>query len=252
MALAAGASCEGSVVKPRPEAMARAGDRFDFAAWDRLLARYVDDRGRVDYARLQANAADRDELERIYAQVARQKVEALPERAAKEAFLIDAYNVCVWKGVLDRWPKLRSVDDEKASFFYFTKYVVGGREVSLYALEGDWIRPMFRDPRVHVALNCASGGCPQLPREAFVPARLDEQLDREARKFVSEARNVDWDPMKKRVRLSKIFDWYSKDFDGKPLNWINRYRAANAQIPIDAKVDFVDYDWRLNDKSLPR
>lgn len=249
LSLVSGTACAGTV-KPTPEAVKAAGDRFDFEAWDRLLKKYVDDKGRVDYARLKS--ADAGELERLYAQVAVQKVDALPSRDAKLAFLIDAYNVCVWKNVVDRLPKLKSVDDEKTSFFYWTKFVVGGKEINLYNLENDDIRPVFKDPRVHMALNCASGGCPQLPAEAFTPARVQAQLDREAKKFANEPRNVSYDPAAKAVKLSKIFDWYDKDFDKKPIPWINKYRAPDQQIPADAKVTFVDYDWRLNSPTLPR
>ena len=82
----------------------------------------------------------------------------------------------VWKNVLDRLPKLKSVDDEKVSFFVFTKLLVGGKATNLKDLESDVIRPQFKDPRVHMALNCASAGCPELPAEAFTADKLDAQL----------------------------------------------------------------------------
>lgn len=248
----AGADCGASVIAPAPEAVATAGDRFDFQTWGSLLERYVDGKGRVDYRRLKDTAADAKLLERLYAQVAAQKIAALGSPRAEEAFYLDAYNVLVWKSVLARLPGLKSVNDAKLSFFYTTKFIVAGKETSLYSLEGDVIRPRFSDPRVHMALNCASGGCPALPAEAFVPERLDAQLDREAARFCNEERNVAWDAATKTVRLSQLFDWYAKDFGGKPLEWINARRPADRRIPLDAKVKFVDYDWRLNDPSLPR
>jgi hypothetical protein len=106
---------------------------------------------------------------------------------------------------------------------------------------------------VHFALNCASGGCPQLPPYAFTPKALDEQLNREARKFVSEKRNVDLDGPGRRLKLSHIFDWYKEDFgkaDDKVIAWINNFRAADAKLPTDVKIDYVDYDWTLNDVNL--
>jgi hypothetical protein len=248
-----GSACaSANVVKPSPEAAREAGDKFDFDAWNALLARYVDDKGRVDYQRLKAAPADMRAFEKVYAQVAAQKMDALGSRNAKLAFLIDAYNVCVWKNVLARLPKLKSVDDEKLGFFYLTKFIVAGKEINLYNLEGDEIRPVFKDPRVHMALNCASGGCPQLPPEAFTPARLDAQLEREATKFVNEERNVSYDPQTNTVKLSRIFDWYAKDFDKQPLRFIDKRRAPDRQIPENAKIKYIDYDWRLNDRSLPR
>ena len=102
-----------------------------------------------------------------------------------------------------------------------------------------------------MALNCASGGCPQLPNYAFTPAKVDEQLSAEARKFCNEKRNVDFDAATKEVKLSHIFDWYKEDFGKEPakvLEWINNYRTD--KIPTDAKLKYVDYDWTLNDVSI--
>jgi Protein of unknown function, DUF547 len=234
-------------VKPTEEAMKQAGDKFDYGAWDRLLKKYVDGKGRVDYARLRATAADVKDLERLYAQVATAKIDTMSSKQAKEAFLIDAYNVIVWKNVVDNQPK--QVNESLYKFFR-RDYIVGGKELDLDDLEKKWIRPEFKDPRVHMALNCASGGCPMLPPEAFEPDKLNAQLDREAKKFCNEPRNVKYDPTTKRVTLSRIFDWYADDFEKKQVAWINKYRAD--KIPEDAKIEFVDYDWHLNDPSLKR
>ena len=237
---------------PVPAELAHAAVPFPTARWTALLAKHVDAAGRVSYT-----AVDRAEVERLYAAVAASSPatnpEAYPTAAAKEAYYLDAYNVLVWKNVLDRLPALKSVNDSKASFFYFTKFIVGHKAVNLKDLEGDVIRPQFKDPRVHMALNCASAGCPELPREAFTADALDTQLDREARKFVAEKRNVMLEG--KTLRLSQIFDWYKDDFGKEPakvIAWINRYRTADAQLPTDAKISYLDYDWRLNDQALSR
>jgi hypothetical protein len=255
MLASAASACFGSVLRPEEAAMKTAPDSFAFDDWDALTRKYVDDKGRVNYAGLKADAADLARFERVLASVAKTKPEALPSKNAREAFYLDAYNVLVWKNVLTRLPKLKNVDSEKASFFYFTKFVVAGKEINLRDLEGDVIRPTFKDGRVHMALNCASGGCPQLPNYAFTPAKLGEQLDREARKFINEPRNVDFDPATKRLKLSHIFDWYRDDFGKEPakvIGWINRFRAADAQLPLDVKIDYLDYDWTLNDPNLKR
>ena len=243
---------QGGTVAPSATELGRAAVPFPTAQWTALLAKHVDEQGRVRYADV-----DRSEVERLYAAVAASSPAttpgAYPTSAAKEAYYLDAYNVLVWKSVLDRLPKLKSVNDEKVSFFYFTKFLVGKKAINLKDLEGDVIRPQFKDPRVHMALNCASAGCPQLPREAFVAERLDAQLDRETRKFVGDKHNVALDG--KNLRLSQIFDWYKDDFGKEPakvIAWINRYRAPDAQLPTDARIVYIDYDWRLNDERLSR
>jgi hypothetical protein len=255
LALMIPATACASVIKPDDAAVKSAAVPFPFDEWDALLKKYVDGQGRVDYNRLRGDAADMSRFEHVFASVAASSPASAPDKypskAAKEAYYLDAYNVCVWKNVLGRLPKLKNVDGEKASFFYFTKFVVGGKEMNLQDLESKTIRPTFKDGRVHFALNCASGGCPQLPPEAFTPQKLDEQLDREARKFINEKRNVDLDPASKKLKLSHIFDWYKEDFgkaDDKVIAWINNYRQD--KLPADAKIEYVDYDWTLNDVNL--
>ena len=252
LVLAAAPACLASTLKADPAAVAQAAVPFPYEAWDRLLKKYVDGKGRVDY-----NAIDKGELEKVFAAVAASSPKKSPDKYptanAQKAYYINAYNVLVWRDVLSRLPKLKNVDSEKTSFFYFTKFVMGGDDINLYDLENKIVRPTFKDARMHFALNCASGGCPQLPAEAFTPDKVDAQLTREAKKFCNEKRNVDFDAATKKLKLSHIFDWYKDDFGKEParvIGWINRYRAADAQLPADAKIDYADYDWTLNDQHL--
>ncbi|MFO0604822.1 MAG: DUF547 domain-containing protein [Polyangiales bacterium] len=224
----------------------RGATGFPYAAYGALLAAYVDGDGRVDYAGLRR---DRGRLDRVLAYVVQVGPSARPDLYptddARKAFFLTAYNANVWRGVVDR-PPLRTLDGVRVSFFYATRFVVDGAETNLRDLENDRVRAAFRDARVHFALNCASLGCPRLPREPFTPERLDAQLDREARRFCNEPRNVRVDAVRRRVVLSKIFDWYADDFAGGAVAFINRYRDRDAQVPGGWAVEFADYDWRLN------
>jgi hypothetical protein len=240
------------LVKPDDAAVKSAPVPLPLGEWNALVEKYVDGQGRVDYAALKANRADLAKFERLFAAVAASSPKSAPEKYpsknARAAYYLDAYNILVWKNVLGRLP-LESLASELKPFFHDTEFLVGGKPYNLSDLENEVIRPELKDPRIHMALNCASGGCPQLPRRAFTPQELDEQLTREARKFVAEKRNVDFDAAKKVVRLSHIFDWYKADF-GDVLPWINRHRET--PIPLDAKIEYVDYDWTLNDRNLKR
>lgn len=229
---------------------------FPFAEYDALLKKYVDSEGRVDYQALKSS--DAETVERLYAAIAATGPEKTPElykgQDAALAYYLSAYNVLVWKNVIDRIPKLKQVNEGLYSFFRSPKFQVNGKEVDLDDLEKKLIRPRFKDGRVHFALNCASGGCPKLARSAFTPAEVQSQLDHEAQVFCGERRNVLFDAAAKRVQLSMIFKWYKDDFGGSDeavIAYINKFRKADAQIPTNAKIDHVDYDWRLNDKSLP-
>lgn len=110
----------------------------------------------------------------------------------------------------------------------------------------------FGDERIHFALNCMAAGCPRLPRVAFSTARLDAALEREARLFLDERRNVQVDAATRTVRLSSIFKWYAEDFLAAAptlIAYVNRYRGE--RIPDDYRVEFIPYDWTLNAQTRP-
>jgi len=89
--------------------------------------------------------------------------------------------------------------------------------------------------------------CPRLPRTAFTAAALDRELDRAARSFIVENRNVRLDPQNRLVYLSAIFDFYTKDFLAQSpslIAYINRYRGE--PVPLDYRVEFFEYDWTIN------
>lgn len=216
---------------------------FPHDALDAVLKAHVDDQGRVDYRALRE---DRDALVRYLDVVARvsprSDPELFPAEADALAYWINAYNAYVLFAVTER-PDMASVDENKEDFFYFTEYRLGGESLSLYAIENDVVRETFDEPRIHFALNCASGGCPELPAEAFTPAQLDAQLTRESRDFCA-------DPEKVRVeggvmKISQIFEWYAEDFEttGGPVVFC---RSQGAELPEDAPIEYIPYDWSLN------
>lgn len=242
---------------PRPiAAQPGPASPFAFSEHDRLLRTYTDAQGRVDYDGLRANTKDVAALDRLVQSLARtgpDKTPALyPSRPHALAYYLSAYNLLVWKNVLDQ--RTVRVDENGFAFFKKPEYPVDGKQLSLDDLEKKLIRPRFGDPRIHFALNCASGGCPRLPREAFFPERVEAQLDREARAFLGEKRNVDFDAARKRVKLSMLFKWYKDDFakdDAGLLAYLNKYRPASQPIPPDTSIEHAEYDWRLNDRTLP-
>src|SRR5262249_48305721 len=138
---------------------------------------------------------DAEAVERLYAAIAATGPQKTPDlykgQDAALAYFLSAYNVLVWKNVIDRIPKMKQVNEGLYSFFRNPKFAVDGREVDLDDLEKKIIRPTFKDGRIHFALNCASGGCPRLPREAFTPENVQAQLELQARRFCNEQRNVD-------------------------------------------------------------
>ena len=265
-----GAAC--TAIRPTTEATVPAAPPFSHADLDRVLERFVDERGRVDYAGLQRDPSD---VERYYAALAVVSPDSdpalFPTRDERLAYWINAYNGAVLTVVLRYYP-IRSVTDvptpfplslasDKIGFFYLQRITLGGDTTSLYTVENSVVRARFDEPRVHFALNCASGGCPRLPRRAFSPAELDRQLDDEARRFFAEERNLRFDHDARVVHLSSILDWYADDFtgwyeqqhprsDATLLDYVALYVAPERRGEIDRarryEVRFVPYDWALN------
>jgi hypothetical protein len=234
---------------------------FSYFDWDSVLSAFVDERGTVDY---EALSRAPQALDRFLAAVERVSPDSDPSlfsaRQDQLAYFLNAYNAWVFRGVLARGPEKESVWKgglvSGYSFFVGMDIVLGGVRTNLKKLEDKAIRARFADPRIHAALNCASRGCPRLPQKAFEPATLEAELDTAMREFVAEKRNVSVDATARTATLSKIFDWFSADFlafekrqgrsDPNLLDYVNRFRAADAQVPRDLRVRFAEYDKRLN------
>ncbi len=239
----------------------QAAPRFSYEDWNKVLGKYVDGRGYVNYDAL---AADRPDLDRFLASIEkispRSNPELFPSKSDQLAYWLNAYNAQVFKGVLGRGPEKESVWKgglfSGYSFFVGMDIVLGGEKLNLKKLEDKTIREGFKDPRVHAALNCASKGCPRLPPVAFDPGKLDEQLDDGMKGFVAEKRNVSIDDAAKTVTLSKIFDWFSGDFvayekahgnpDGNQIDYVNRYRGNLPKVPKGYAIKFFEYDKGVN------
>jgi hypothetical protein len=249
---------------------------FSHDDFGRMLQRFVDDQGLVDYARLKNDPEDIDRYYLLLSTYSPDSYPSLfPTEQSKLAYWINAYNAAVIKTVLNYYP-ISSVEDveppaalfflpDKSGFFLFQRLTFGGETTSLYYLENGVIRKRFRDPRIHFAINCAARGCPRLPRRPFTAERLNDELDHETRKFLSEERNLRVDHQEKTIYLSSIFDWYESDF----LDWYKeRYPQQEATLPNyvalylseeestelrrsagSYEVRFIPYDWRLNDKN---
>jgi hypothetical protein len=242
-------------------APAVAAERFSHDDWNRVVGRFVDARGQVDYQALARDRADLDRyLARIEARSPRTHPALFPSRDDRLAYWLNAYNAQVFQGVLARGPERDSVWKggliSGKAFFEDMDIVLGGEKMSLKSLEDDIVRREFQDPRVHAALNCASKGCPRLPQKPFDPATLDAELDAAMREFAGEARNCAVDRAARTVTLSKIFDWFEGDFldfekrqgtrDPNVLDYVNRYRPADAQVPRDFRIKFFEYDKAIN------
>ena len=238
----------------------RAPQSVDHTAFDRVLDAYVDAQGQVDYAALKQNA-DRDLVP--YLELLASTDPSNLDREERLAFWINAYNAYTLKLVVDHYP-VESIRDIKPgagpsipkvnSPFKLDVGAVADTIRSLDDIEHGIIRERFDEPRIHFVLVCAAVSCPRLRQEAYTGDALDEQLEDQTMTFLRTEGKNDIPSDEDEIALSRIFKWYGQDF-GASTDDLQRYLAryfdgtvhetlANAAYD----VDYLDYDWSLNDQ----
>jgi hypothetical protein len=264
--LLAAASCGAPVPQPirgdvssvLEKALRDGTDGFDHGAWDAILAAHALENGRkFDYAGLEK---EEESLTSYLDSLA--AVDLTRLRASElEALFINAYNAYTVRTILDRVTpdgsyEIDSIQDIE-DVFTRPSHVVGGFRLSLDNIEHNILRPTFRDPRIHFAVNCASASCPPLPTDAFEGSRLDEQLEAATRNALG---NPDYATIEDgALLLTKILEWYGSDFvspdyRGSEKNlaaFVSRYASDDVRRFLEEKnheveVRFREYDWRLN------
>jgi len=230
---------------------------IDHGAWDAFLAAYVseaeDGVNRVAYARV----TDTDK-EALGAYVAR--LAAIPisryDRAEQRAYWINSYNALTVQIILDHYPveSIREIDISPGLFadgpWDKTLVQVEGVAISLNDIEHRILRPIWRDPRLHYAVNCASVGCPNLQPVAFTAANAESLLESAARAYINHprgARIVGGD-----LAVSSIYVWFQEDFgngDAGVIAHVRQYADPDLAAGLNAikRISGHDYDWHLND-----
>jgi hypothetical protein len=218
-----------------------------YQAWARVLDKYVDIEGRINFSAIEKDRADLDKfVAYIYDYGPNNRPELFTTPEAILAFHINAYNALAMHKVIETRIPHSLGGLRKVSFFAFGKVQVGGEKISLYNYENKVIRALG-DPRIHFALNCMSVSCPRLPKDVFLPETVDAQLDRESIGFFMEARNVEVNLAARTVTLSEILKFYTSDFLAKAKSlvaYVNLYRID--KVPEDFLVTFSNYDWTIN------
>lgn len=219
----------------------------DHQLFDSIVNNHVND-GVVDYPAIASESTFSQYLDKLA------KPLTTKSRDEQLAFWINGYNALAIRGILDgRSP---STFFGRVGFFKNVKYTIGGHTINLYDLERKIIIP-FNEPRIHFAINCASASCPKLVSYAYTAEQLDLQLEAVARKFINDSTRNRFDRQNKVAYLSKIFDWFEKDFK-QHSGSVQKYVAQFINDPILAEelgnekyhIKFLKYDWSLNGKPL--
>lgn len=241
---------------------AEAQATFDHSAFDALLKKHVVD-GMVDYDAFKGSA----EFQRYLASLAAAQPGNLPE-AERLAYWINVYNAYTIQLINSHGERdsIRNINKSLGLSLkgpWKEKLVkAGGRTLHLDNVEQDIIRKEFLSypgwQRIHFALVCAAMGCPVLRSEAYTGARLDTQLDEQAKLFLLRQ------PDKNRVDAARgvlhaspiMSKWYREDFGGSDAEiakWLSRFWPDGPEKQLLAsgrvKVEETDYDWTLNSQA---
>lgn len=222
---------------------------IDHSLFGELLKKYVKE-GKVDYAAIKTEEV---KLNRYLAILENVNPQSLP-RNEQFAFYINAYNAWTIKLILTKYPDIKSI--RELGFLNagpWKKKVVRlkGEMVSLDHIEHDILRPRYKDPRVHFAINCAAKSCPPLRSEPYLADILDQQLDRATRSFINNPKSYRFDG--RVFYVSRIFKWFSEDFNEDAIGFILQYAAGDLKKKLGThsekfNVKYLDYDWSLNGK----
>jgi hypothetical protein len=217
---------------------------LDVEPWDRVLRAHAH-QGGIDYRALKDDATARADLRAFIAHVA-----TMDEDEPLSSWL-NAYNALVVSSIVERYP-LASVRDVPG-FFDRVRHRVAGAERTLDDVENR-ISP-FGDARVHAALNCGARSCPPMPARAFRERGLSAALDRAMQGMVRSRAHVRFE--NGRLRLNEIFFWYDAELRrdaGSVRAFLDRHDESRrlADVPRDAPLERIRYDWRLNDRPRAR
>ncbi len=231
---------------------------FDHGTWDEILQAYSKEGGRrFDYSGLKREEA---KLDTYLDALSDADIETL-RKSEILALFSNAYNAYTVKTVLEKvsdhgTPQIQSIR-EISDVFDLENNNVGGFKLSLNNIEHNILRPFFKDPRLHFAVNCASVSCPPMPTRAFTGEQVDEQFETLTRTTLSSPDyiRVEGD----RLEVTKIMEWYGSDFvtagykgaEKDLASFIRKYASDEVRNWIEGRgsavpIEFMSYDWTLN------
>jgi hypothetical protein len=225
----------------------RAGINHD--DYDRLLKKYVNEQGLVNYAGWTRNAADVSALDNYLKQFAG-KIDDPAQGNEKAASLVNAYNAFVLQWILKGYPT-ESIWQLKDSFSG-ERNEIGGRKVALNDIEHGTLRPLI-GYRAHAVLVCAARSCPPLQRFAYTTDNFEEENARAYRAWLAREDLNKFLPNEKKVEISSIFKWFKQDFDkaGGVSKILGGYAPQSVhEFAASGKyeIKYLPYNWGLNDQ----
>lgn len=229
------------------------------ANWNEALKTFVikrNSQSRVRYEALRANPKGLQQYLNEIGSISESEFQGYSE-TQRIAFLINAYNAYTVALIANNYPtqSIKKIGGWFSSPWKIKFFRLRGEVHALDDIEHQMLRKEFNEPRIHFALVCAAVSCPALRNEAYVPDRLNLQLDDAADQFLSDPERNRYEPATKTLYLSSIFKWYGDDFNnkfGSAKDYIvSRMKQlkliSNDTSPNSIAVEYLPYDWSLND-----
>lgn len=239
---------------------------IDHSAWQVMLNKYLTGRQlNVEmqssqpsvnlFAYKAVSSQDKLVLE-DYLQMLQQLDPRLYNSAVQQAYWINLYNALTVNLILDNYPT-SSITKLGDKFFAFGPWddvaaKINGKKLTLNDIEHKILRPIWQDPRIHYAVNCASYSCPNLSKTAYTGENLEQQLEQGAKQYINHPRGVA--VTNGDLVISKIYKWYAEDFGNNEQDLIKHLQqyatpALKQQLDLflaeQGDIDY-EYDWRLN------
>ena len=217
----------------------KVSEKVNYDLWEVLLKKNVSATGVVNY---EGFRRDSDKFNDFLRQLAKVKINTTWTKSDKMAYWINVYNAFTVKLIVNNFPisSIKEIDSPwKKKFF-----TIDGKLMNLSQVEHGILRG-YGDPRIHFAINCASASCPRLIQVPYRADNLERLLERQTKEFINDPfYNTITDYS---VNVSKLFDWYKKDFkedSGSVMNFVNKYSKVN--IGSQKEKGYKTYDWSIN------
>jgi len=212
---------------------------LDHKLWSELLTKHVSESGEVNYKSFKKDSV---KLKNYISYLSKNTPSDSATKNEKLAYWINLYNALTVDLIVRNYP-IKSIKDIKNPWKQ-RLWETANLSYNLDEIEHDILRKM-NEPRIHFAIVCASISCPKLQNKAFKANTLGTQLTKATKAFLAD--NTKNEITKNQLKLSKIFKWFSKDFEtnGTVIDFINLYTSST--ISKDAKINYKDYNWNLNE-----
>ena len=212
--------------------------------WNSLTKQNVTAGGKVNYKGMKANLS---QITLYLSHLNQTPPKSDWSKNEKLAYWINLYNASTVYLIATNYPTA-SITKLSGGKPWDKKFVKsGGKVYSLNQIENEIVRPRFKDPRIHAALNCAAVSCPKMMNSAFLPEALNKQLDQQCYAWINDRGRNEVGPLK--LVISKIFEWYGEDFKagGGVVKFVDKYNRTKIMISPDAKISYKEYNWDLNE-----